>query len=279
MKRLMIFIVLSITLVFGCKDNFVDSGVENISLIHQATGILNVGAEHNLGLDYLTFDSTYSFIDTLESRRLYDSSFSILMRINPLYDSTAIRAYGYQFADLIAGQNIDTVLKDYFNGILPSLLSEFSQVELDMINQARNYLYNYNFSGMSNTQIYDHVISKADSLLTDFNSIDWDTVSSASYMKGEAIGGFLAIMKSSAEYWKTQAPANAPEPIAIVTADAAGYLGAWAGAVFIEVWDNGRLDIKNSNHRIGIGVLGAISASGGAAAYRYRGWISKTFGL
>lgn len=266
--------------LFSCKENIMDSELSgNVSLINQAAGITNVGAEHNLGLDYLTFDSTYSFIDTLESRRLYDSSFSILLRINSQYDSSAIRAFGYQFADLIAGQNMDTVLKDYFNGILPTLIPKFSLVELTMINEARNYLYNYNFSGMSNTQIYDHVISKADSLLADFSAIDWDTVSSASYMKGEAIGGFLAVMKSSAEYWKTQAPVNDPQPLLVIQADAAGYLGAWGGAVFMEIWDTGRIDIKNSNHRIGVGTLGAITASGGRAYSKYGGWIRKTFGL
>lgn len=279
MKRLMIFIVLSITLVFGCKDNFEDSGIQNISLFHQATGILNVGAEHNLGLDYMTIDSTFSLIDTTQSRRLYDSLLTFLIGINANYDSTAIRAYGYQFPDLIAGQNIYTVLKAYFNGILPTLLPEFSQVELNMINQARNYLYNYDFSGMSNSQIYNHIISKADSLLVDFNAVDWDTVSSASYMKGEAIGGFLAVMKSSAEYWKTQAPVNTSHALAIIQIDAGSFLAAWGGAVFIEIWDNGHVDIKNSNHRIGVGVLGAISGSGGSAYARHGSWLRKFIGI
>lgn len=39
--------------------------------------------------------------------------------------------------------------------------------------------------------------------------------------------------------------------------------------------DNGKLDIKNSNHRIGAGVAGAAVGSGVKGLKVFGGWLSK----
>lgn len=77
MKYLMILVVL----VIGCKDNFEDPGIVNPYLINSAIGLSSVGNEHNLILDYLSFDSTYSIIDTSSSLRLFDSTLKYLFRV------------------------------------------------------------------------------------------------------------------------------------------------------------------------------------------------------
>lgn len=273
----MILVAFSFALVSGCKDNSMSSDNVDTYSLNSASGLSSVGNEHNLILDYLSFDTTYSIIDTINSRRLFDSTLSYLVYINNNYDSVEISYYGRVIADIVAGKNIDTVLKDHFDAIFPDLALQLSQVEINMINEARNYIDNYNFEGMTNTEVYNHIISKADSLLISFNSIDWDTVSSSSYMKGEAIGGYLAIMKNSAEYWKTQTPStsNVDKPAGFVQVDATGYLIGWGKATVLELWDNGHLDINNSNHRIGAGVVGASFASGGKALKVFSSWLSK----
>lgn len=273
----MILVAFSFALVSGCKDNSMSSDNVDTYSLNSASGLSSVGNEHNLILDYLSFDTTYSIIDTINSRRLFDSTLSYLVYINNNYDSVEISYYGRVIADIVAGKNIDTVLKDHFDAIFPDLALQLSQVEINMINEARNYIDNYNFEGMTNTEVYNHIISKADSLLISFNSIDWDTVSSSSYMKGEAIGGYLAIMKNSAEYWKTQTPStsNVDKPAGFVQVDATGYLIGWGKATALELWDNGHLDINNSNHRIGAGVVGASFASGGKALKVFSSWLSK----
>lgn len=272
----MMSVLFLITFIFGCKDKFTDSDIVSPYLYNSASGLTGVGNEHNLILDYLSFDTTYSIEDTAASLRVFDSTLKYLFIINPTYDTTEVRYYSLPFTYYLAGKNIDTVLKAHFDAIYPTLMPKFSQVEISMINEASDYLNNFNFSGMTNNQIYDHIISKADSLIVDFNAIDWDTVSSASYMKGEAIGGMLSVMKNSAEYWKTQAPTTGETaPVAPIATDVWGYFGGWGKATLLELWDNGKLDIKNSNHRIGAGVAGAAVGSGVKGLKVFGGWLSK----
>ncbi len=277
MKYLMSSVLFLIILTYGCKENYTEPDIANPYLYNSAIGLSNVGNEHNLILDYLSLDSTFSIADTIESRRLFNSSLSYLTQINPNCDSVIVSYYALPMVDFIVGKNIDSVLEDHFDAIFPALSLKLSQVEIDMINEARNYLYNYDFSGMTNLQVYNHVISKADSLLIDFNAIDWDTVSSASYMKGEAIGGFLLVMKNSAEYWKTQAPTDVTAPIAFLAADGSGYLIGWGRATLTELLDNGKLNINNSRHRINSGLSYSAFASGGKALTAIGGWLGRLF--
>jgi hypothetical protein len=94
---------------------------------------------------------------------------------------------------------------------------------------------------------------------------------------GEAVGGFLRIMRSSAAYWRDYPVSSAecgnvpPELGQLVQVDAIGYLYGWLMAVSQEIDANGRLDVANQYRRIGAGLTAAGSWSMGGLVRRYFG--------
>lgn len=263
MKRFMFLLCLSLIFVLGCKnENTNPNSFKDISLLHSATGISNVGTDHNEALALCVLDTTVSYTDTTESIRFLNWTISCIKSINPTYDSISMYQNGINTAYYLAGKNIDTIYTAYVNANLPLLLPNLSNVEYDLLNRGMDFLTNYNFAALSPSQSYSLIIRKADSLLVEYNAIDWDTVSTATYNKGELAGGFLNIMKSSAVYWNVHQP-SAPTPESFIVFDAWGYVFFWGHAVASEISQNGKLDIKNSNRRINEGLTGAVAASTG----------------
>lgn len=104
--------------------------------------------------------------------------------------------------------------------------------------------------------------------------------------EGELFSGILAIAESSNEFWSGEGAAYVntiiqyditaygngnqfaliKDPVRdqmpFITADCIGYLAGWASAAYSE-WYGGGLSIKNENHRIGQGLIGAVAASTG----------------
>lgn len=265
MKRFMFLLCVTLLLFWGCDDeNSNPNSYKDFSLINSALGISNVGTLHNSALALFMSDTTISIDDTTESIRALNWSINCIRTIDPSRDSLSMYQNGTAFSNYFAGKNIDTIVKSYVYAKFPLVNAAFSYSENDILTRAMNFMNNYNFSSLSSAQRYTLIISKADSLLIEYNAIDWDTVSTSSFNKGEAVGGLLYTMKSSAQYWNTNSP-SASKPEALIFNDALGYLGGWFTAAYVEHVTYGHWDIKNQRTRISAGVAGAVVASGGFA--------------
>lgn len=278
MKRILVSASVLLFFVLGCKDNnMIPDESNNISYLNSPSIISSVGTMHNNALNIMGADTTFSISDTAESVRLFTTSISNVVSQNSNFDSASIYDYGIDFANYLAGKNIDTILKAYYDTKFPTISNQLSAQEIDLVTRAMNFMYGYDFSSLTMAQACDLIIDKADSLLVEFNAIDWDTASSSSYMKGELAGGLLNVMKSSAQFWKENAPANTgtSDCMVVVLADAGGYVGGWIGAVVTELWNNGHLNINNQYNRIGVGVAAAVGTSTVGGILKFSKWFWK----
>lgn len=115
-------------------------------------------------------------------------------------------------------------------------------------------------ASMPETMIFDSIIARASRLLILYNSRPWPEG------EGHAIGGFLNIAKSSAQFWKNKHPALQASRLpawikgwGFPQFDAAGYIIGWGKAW---LWD----ELETEKKRIGAGLSKAAEWSG------IRGW-------
>ncbi len=143
----------------------------------------------------------------------------------------------------------------------PACVSNVSPAELAIIDRAMN-AFTAAPSGTPASAWIDAITLAADSGIAAWRGTSWPRNG------GELSGGFLHIMKGSAEYWRTHAPLTFenpnPWPVGqIIQADCAGYLVGWLMAVVEELDANGRLDVRNQGRRMNRGFTLAIGWSFG----------------
>lgn len=132
--------------------------------------------------------------------------------------------------------------------------------EKNLLNQAREIFRLED--NMADIPAFDSIIARSDRLLTAYNSYNWPEG------EGNALGGFLNIAKSSAQYWKnrtvTAPPAKLPWWIrgwGVPQFDAAGYIIGWGKAW---LWD----ELETPKKRIGAGLANAADWSGISALFK-----------
>lgn len=126
--------------------------------------------------------------------------------------------------------------------------------EKSMFDQSR-HIFDVGAS-MPETVIFDSIIARASRLLVMYNSRPWPEG------EGQAIGGFLNIAKSSAQFWKGKQNALLASRLpawikgwGFPQFDAAGYIVGWGKAW---LWD----ELETEKKRIGAGLSKAAEWSG-----------------
>jgi hypothetical protein len=128
--------------------------------------------------------------------------------------------------------------------------------EKSLLNESRR-IFDVDAS-MTEQSAFDSIIARATRLLVIYNSRSWPED------EGHAIGGFLNIARSSAQFWKEQQPAMEYNRAVLPgwikgwgfpQFDAAGYIVGWTKAW---LWD----ELNTSRKRIGAGLTKAAEWSG-----------------
>lgn len=143
----------------------------------------------------------------------------------------------------------------------PVCTSNVSPAELAIIDRAMT-VFTAAPSGTPTSTWIDAITIAADTGIAEWRRTGWPA------NRGELSGGFLYVMKGSAEYWRTNAPLTFenpnPWPIGqIIQADCAGYLVGWLMAVAEELDANGHLDVRNQGRRMNRGFTMAMGWSFG----------------
>ena len=143
------------------------------------------------------------------------------------------------------------------NGMIDQLVTSpvIDSYERSLFNQSRN-IFDVDAS-MPEQSAFDSIIARATRLLVMYNSRTWPED------EGHAIGGFLNIARSSAQFWKYRVPG--PEYTKALPPwikgwgfpqfDAAGYIIGWGKAW---LWD----ELPTAKKRIGAGLSKAAEWSG-----------------
>jgi len=161
---------------------------------------------------------------------------------------------------LLQKKQMDSIINLVINGVVrkPGL----NRNEASLLLRA-NSIFDLD-SRLSETEAFDLIIARANAMLKEYYSFRWG------YGEGNAVGGFLNIAKSSAEYWKSKylsAPAvfNGRIPWykawGIPQFDAAGYLYGWGKAW---AWD----ELNTPGKRIKAGLTKAADWSGIAGWFK-----------
>lgn len=247
-KYFLCSIVLCLFLI-SCNDDKLENTRYNshFDLLNEPTEIVNAGIVHNAVLAELVKDTSLSCNDSL-SCRIFASKVAHEMKVyDSNYDSTSIynglipKTYGQIGIDSVT-TFVSQALDDY-----DFIASLFSNSERNLMNSFRTNIVQADFSSLTVTQAFDSIATLINSLITQYNSIDWDTVSSSGGINGELIGGTLRIAKESTEYHK-----NNPSSLVflIVWLDAAGFIGQETYEITAEISEFGHLDKKNSRKRV-----------------------------
>jgi hypothetical protein len=134
--------------------------------------------------------------------------------------------------------------------------------EKSLFNQSR-HIFDAD-AGVPEQAVFDSIIARATRLLVLYNSRSWPEE------EGVAIGGFLNIARSSAQFWKSRRPAmqynrNVLPPWirgwGLPQFDAAGYIVGWLKAW---LWD----ELPTQKKRIGAGLETAAEWSGIAGWFK-----------
>jgi hypothetical protein len=100
------------------------------------------------------------------------------------------------------GHTLDSVIQSQFALIAPTR----SLNEVNVIANAKN-IFHFNFSAMTFGQICDNIISRANAVLAQYNTINWSNGS------GDCVGGYLQIVLKSASFWKYVNANNSVPPM------------------------------------------------------------------
>lgn len=142
------------------------------------------------------------------------------------------------------------------NGVIDRLIaSPFIDADEKSLFRQSRQIFEVDASMPENT-IFDSIIARANRLLIAYNSRPWPEG------EGYAIGGFLNIAKSSAQFWKNKHPAMQASRLpawikgwGFPQFDAAGYIVGWGKAW---LWD----ELESQKKRIGAGLSKATEWSG-----------------
>jgi hypothetical protein len=258
--------IISLILIFtiGCNKesmiNYDEFEYETQSFSMPA--VQNMGFLHNLVLQQIMQDTTYNLDSLSERERYLQDVVSILSGLNSQYDSTT----GYQESyDLVVNyflpnttvSSIDTLYNQHYTNKAVYLPNEEHQLVEDVF----NYLTNTDFSGLTNLQIFNAIKSEANDFLTDYNSIDWETIGTSNQIAGEAAGGLIYVLLGTADFWDNNDELGDMDPQAILKIDAFGFLIGWGFAVGEEIHRTGGLSRDNSTRRLWAGLGGSCTAS------------------
>lgn len=169
---------------------------------------------------------------------------------NSNYDSTSIynglipSSYQWIGIDSVATY-VNLSLNQYY-----SMASLLSYSEQNLMNSFVTNIIQADFSSLTRTQAFDSIATLVNALITQYNTIDWDTVSS--------IGGTLMIAKESGTYHKEKPTSPA---FLIVWMDALGFVSQEAYEISTELAEFGHLDIKKSNGRVSRSIGRAVMGS------------------
>jgi hypothetical protein len=157
---------------------------------------------------------------------------------------------------LLQKQQMDSIMNAVIDRLIASPLINVD--EKSLLLQSR-YIFDVDAS-MPDALIFDSIIARATRLLVMYNSRPWPEGA------GHAIGGFLNIAKSSAQFWKNKHFALQASKLpawirgwGFPQFDAAGYIVGWGKAW---LWD----ELDTEKKRIGAGLSKAAEWSG------IRGW-------
>lgn len=157
---------------------------------------------------------------------------------------------------LLQKQQMDSIMNGVIDRLIASPLIDVD--EKSLFQQSRS-IFEIDAS-MPEAMIFDTIIARATRLLTVYHSRLWPEGA------GHAIGGFLNIAKSSAQFWKSKHVALQASRLpawirgwGFPQFDAAGYIVGWGKAW---LWD----ELDTEKKRIGAGLSKAAEWSG------IRGW-------
>lgn len=226
----------------------------------------NAGRIHNHGLSYIrgAYDYTHPVTAPGDRAAYMLTLIADYFQGSPGWDRTANTTT--QMRDSLAsilGTTYATPGDDMWRIMRtgPVCTSNVSPAELAIVDRAMT-VFTAAPSGTPASAWIDAITIAADSGIAAWRGTSWAANG------GELSGGFLYIMKGSAEYWRTHAPLTSenpdPWPVGqIIQADCAGYLVGWLMAVAEELDANGRLDVRNQGRRMNRGFTLAIGWSFG----------------
>lgn len=137
-----------------------------------------------------------------------------------------------------------------------SIMSQVSSSELVFVDSVYA-IFNSNNNGLTRSQICDNIISKANTLLGNFNSSTWTSGN------GTLALGLIHVAKSSAYYWKNNSPytfwGTGTDPggdvQGFIIGDCVGYLAGWTSQLWSDYNSSGGITPAGQNQRIGQGLI------------------------
>ena len=186
------------------------------NMLPPAQAIALVGQVHNDGLSYIANHSDLTFVDGITNANrtmsailgfysAYEGGMTVANKnafINSTSDFYNRRVY-YNAPD---GHTLDSAIQSQFTLIVPTRSSN----EATVIANARN-IFHFTLSGLTFGQICDNVMSRANAVLNQYYSYNWN------YVPGDCVGGYLQIVLKSASFWKYVNANNAVPPMSVGT--------------------------------------------------------------
>ncbi len=289
-NKVIIAVIIStslLILIVACqqsKDELINHTTDNYPTVLSPTVydfIMNTGIIHNQGVDYI--------LQHWDTSRVFNgyNYFQDFWSISNVF-SYQIQGWDSLFFD----ENNKNLLLDVFGNETPKVRLQFlvdslknttfwaqtvTFQETQIISGAITFL-NSDFSNYTRDGMFNKIINYADSSLLVWEQITWPNDSLGS---GSVSGGYLNVMKSSAQYWKnnldtifssnetnTEVPCGVA--LGLVGLDVAAFYVGYAFAIKKEIDANGKLVVKNQNKRLQAGVdAGLAGSTMGFLKYRF----------
>ena len=275
LQKLILISAMTLALfLFSCDDegklNDVKNGEvskDNLEIISTSSTFTNpfeyVGVWHNEGMTYVTdssvADSTYSNqerkedVTSLINDFLVNNKGQIESEVSK-YEAEVLKE---TLLDSMFSVNAPTVFSP--RSVLSDKLSDMkydsilSNLEESKILDCYDYVFDYDFSGMTKDQVMDTIIYRTYEMLEDWSSTTW-----GSGGDGNFLAVYIAVIGNSAQYWKDNNTSGEPEIAPWVAADAVGAVIGAGAAAALDQYDSGSIDWGH----VGLGALfGAVGFS------------------
>lgn len=270
-KQIILPVLIALSCCYACEKS---AGVQKVTVVQEHPSLRLIpprspvqplvdssGSIHNAVLETLYSNTGYyqdhaafaHYLTTAANDKLArDYSFEPLPKSfieNGQADIVRLMSNNYY---LLQKPQMDSIMNKAIDQLVTSPL--INAREKNLFDQSRQ-IFNIDSSTPESTA-FDSIIARAGRLLLIYNSRAWPEG------EGHAVGGFLNIAKSSAQYWKSKQiemqAAKMPPWIkgwGFPQFDAAGYIIGWSKAW---LWD----ELETQKKRIGAGLTKAAEWSG-----------------